>query len=440
MLSRLFGWSAGRKKPPITYDQEKELVAHPDAEVRADLASREDARPEILYFLANDKSPSVRAEIAANASTPRQADKLLASDVDDDVRKILARKIGRLIPGLSEREAERLRNLTFEVLEILAEDHVAEVRQIVAEEIKHAANVPPHIVKKLARDIEHIVSTPILQYSVLLSDQDLLEIVAGGGSPEVLSAISRRLNVSTKVCDAIVSTNETAGIAALLANPSAQIREETLNSLIDKAPSRRSWHEPLVRRPRLSPKAVRRIAGFVAAALLNVLSEREDIDDHAREEVRRAVKKRLAEEPDEAPAEKEKRGGAEGDAEAAKRAKKLLAEGKLDDEAIRAAAEMGQRPFVNHALALRAKLPVELARAVTASQAGKPMTALCWRASLSMRTALTLQKHQARISSASIVNARNGVDYPMTEEEMAWFVDYFANATPASAGEPVNRG
>jgi uncharacterized protein (DUF2336 family) len=378
----LFGWREGRKKPPISYQQEKELAADPDVEVRADLASREDARPEILYFLATDKSAAVRAEIAGNAATPRQADKLLARDADDEVRKILARKIGRLIPGLSEPEAERLRELTFEVLEVLAQDAVAEVRQIVAEEIKHADNVPPHIVKNLARDIEHIVSAPILQYSVLLSDQDLLEIVAGGGSPEVLGAISRRLNVSTAVCDAIVKTNET---------------------------------------------------GAIASALLNVLNEREDLDDTTREEVRRAVKKKLADEPEEAAGEKEKKSGTEDEADAARRARKLLAEGKLDDEAIRAAAEMGQRPFVNHALALRAKLPVEVARAVTQSQAGKPMTALCWRASLTMRTALTLQKHQARISSAAIVNARNGVDYPMAEEEMQWFVDYFSDGTSPSA-------
>lgn len=56
------------------------------------------------------------------------------------------------------------------------------------------------------------------------------------------------------------------------------------------------------------------------------------------------------------------------------------------------------------------------------------MTALCWKAALSMRMALALQKHQARISSAYIVKARNGVDYPMTEEEMQWFVEYFGDA------------
>ena len=51
MLNRLFGWVQGKEKPPITYDQEKELASGGDDELRADLASRKDARPEILYFL-----------------------------------------------------------------------------------------------------------------------------------------------------------------------------------------------------------------------------------------------------------------------------------------------------------------------------------------------------------------------------------------------------
>ena len=105
MLNRLFGWVQGKEKPPITYDQEKDLAKDDDVELRADLASREDARPEILYFLAEDKSVKVRRQVARNTATPRQADKILARDVDDEVRMDLARKIGRLIPGLSQRES-----------------------------------------------------------------------------------------------------------------------------------------------------------------------------------------------------------------------------------------------------------------------------------------------------------------------------------------------
>ena len=297
MLGRLF-----RKEVtpaagvPLTYEEEKALASQPDAKLRAELAAREDVRPEILYFLADDKSNRVRREIARNTKTPRQADKLLATDVDDEVRRELALKIGRLIPGLSEIESSKLQELTFEVLRVLAEDQLPRVRQILAEEIKRATNVPAPIIQKLARDVEHIVSAPILEYSILLSDQDVLEIVASTADSGVLSAISRRHNLSSVVCDVIVAARDEPSVAALLANTSAQIREETLDSIIEDARETKSWHEPLVRRPTLSQRAMQRITGFVTSSLLSILSERGDLDPETSRAVAEAVKERLKEE------------------------------------------------------------------------------------------------------------------------------------------------
>ena len=176
----------------MTYERASELARHEDLDVRLELAGRDDVKPEILYYLAEDEDSDVRREIAANEKTPRQADKLLATDVDDRVRCDLAFKIGRLIPGLTERESTKLQNLTFEVLSILARDQLPRVRQVVAEEIRHAEHVPGAIIQDLAQDIELIVSAPILEYSVLLSDHDILEIVANSADSGVLSAISRR--------------------------------------------------------------------------------------------------------------------------------------------------------------------------------------------------------------------------------------------------------
>ena len=106
----------------IAYKEAKKLARHEDVEVRAALAARDDVRPEILYFLAEDEEPAVRRVIAANAYTPRQADRLLAEDVDDEVRRDLALKIGRLAPQLSAEQKDQLREITFEILSILASD------------------------------------------------------------------------------------------------------------------------------------------------------------------------------------------------------------------------------------------------------------------------------------------------------------------------------
>ena len=65
-----------RKKAPaaLSYEESKALAEGGSDKDRADLASREDLRPELLYYLSQDPSSEVRRRIAANDKTPRQAD------------------------------------------------------------------------------------------------------------------------------------------------------------------------------------------------------------------------------------------------------------------------------------------------------------------------------------------------------------------------------
>ena len=175
MFGNLFG--KGRKvakKKEVTYEESRDLATSTSHAERKELAKRKDVKPEVLYFLASDDSPTVRRKVATNKNTPRQADVILSTDDNDEVRCDLALKIGRLVPNISETESEKLQKMTFQVLETLANDQLTRVRQIVAEEIKRADNVPQNIVDSLARDVELIVAAPILEYSPLLSDDDLM--------------------------------------------------------------------------------------------------------------------------------------------------------------------------------------------------------------------------------------------------------------------------
>ena len=109
-------------------------------------------------------------------STPAQANRHLADDADDEVRVELARKIGQLLPNLPQDASKRLRELTIETLERLARDALPRVRQVLAEEIKSLDCVPRRVIKALARDVE-VVAAPILEYSPLLSDADLVDVI-----------------------------------------------------------------------------------------------------------------------------------------------------------------------------------------------------------------------------------------------------------------------
>jgi hypothetical protein len=94
-----------------TYEKAKEIAQKGSVDERRKLASREDLEPELLYYFATDEAPEVRREVADNDGAPLQADVILAKDENGEVRSELARKISRLIPNLSNDQADKLTTL-----------------------------------------------------------------------------------------------------------------------------------------------------------------------------------------------------------------------------------------------------------------------------------------------------------------------------------------
>ncbi|MBL6934874.1 MAG: DUF2336 domain-containing protein [Alphaproteobacteria bacterium] len=442
ILDRLMkGVSFG--KAPLSYDQEKELAGHQDAKVRRKLAARHDIRPEILYYLAEDTVPEVRREIATNVKTPRQADMLLAKDSEGDVRCDLAGKIGKLVPGLSEDDSDRLTCLTIEVLEILVRDQLPRVRAVLAETLKDVTNAPHRIILHLARDTELEVAGPVLRCSPLLSDTDLMEIIQSGPLQGVLIEISRRFGLGEGVCDAIATTDKTAAIAAMLANKSAQIREETCDSLVEKARERESWQEPLARRPNLSLDAARKLAEFAADSLLEVMRSNDDLDPETLGMVSREVHRRLEETPEETARRTASATTSQQARQETERAQQLHDEGKLDAKAVAKALKKKEHGFVASALAVLTGLPREVVARIVESQSAKAVVALMRQAGLDMGLAARVQRDMCAIPAAAVVAPKGGkkAPCPLDEAECQAQLDYFRDSVlspmPGEEGDKI---
>lgn len=397
----------------MEYEEAKRLAAAGSETQRRELAHRGDLRPEILYFLAEDKSADVRRAIAGNEATPRQADLLLARDTDLGVRELLAQKIARLAPQLSQEARTQIRDLTIEVLETLARDEAIKVRRIVAEALKDLTDAPAHIIQELARDLEIKVAGPVLQYSPILTDDDLMEIISSGPIRGALTAIAKRRRIGDRLADAIVAASvevpeETDTITDLLNNKSAQIREETLDLILEKAPSVEEWQEPLVKRPLLPMNAIKRLADFVSSSLFDLLTARPDLDKATAKAVAKAVKKRLA-------AEAKQRDAAENQATPP----------PGDEEAMTGAIAGGKRDQVMAALGRDAGLNPVIVKKILTSMSAKAVTALAWKGKLTMRQALQLQLKIAGIPPHQALNPRGGTDYPLTTSEMEWQLELF---------------
>jgi hypothetical protein len=418
------------------YESAKRLLQDPDVFVRTNLARRTDVRPEILYYLTEDLDPTVRAAVADNAASPFHANLKLARDGSEDVRAGLAGKVQRLLPGLQPGEQDAARGRVMQTLEVLAKDTATRIRAVVAETLKDVADAPPELVRQLAADAELAVASPVLQFSPLLTDADLLEIIRGKHAEGALSAVARRSNVTEAISDAIVAVDDIDAVATLLGNPSAQIREETLDLVVDRAPARTSWHGPLVDRPSLPNGAAIKIAAFVAETLSQRLAARPDLDAATRDAVTAEVRKRLAEAAGGTgggdarrrtladPNWSEGPGGGAGETVADK-VHRLKREKKLDDAAVTAAAQAGEKLFVKLALAELGGLRAEAVDKILTARSAKGIIACCWKAKLKLPTAVAIQQRTLSLPPKSVLNTTKWDGWPLTEEELKWQLEFF---------------
>lgn len=459
----------------IPYEDQKRMASDGDHGERCDLAGRGDVRPEILYYLAGDPDPGVRRYIARNEATPRHADLMLAQDDDDRVRSDVAGKIATSAVDATEADEGNVYRVTMQALEILAGDQLVRVRQILSETLKDSAGAPRHIVEKLALDNEPTVSGPILENSPVLTDDFLIGILNSETVQAALMAISRRVALGQGVADAIVETGDSEAIAELLGNESAQIREETLDRIVDQAPGQPGWHSPLVKRPGLKVDATRRLAEIVSGPLVEELRKRTDLDSSALETIDEVIRRRLdggelrdiadlwsgqtARPPaEEAGSEdplwansKSRTEHAEAEdgpvdpnwadapkkpevkeTKAVKKARKLIAKGTLKEKHIAEALNDGETEFVVISVAALAEVAEDVVRKAASLQNAKALVALAWKAELSMRLATRLQMNLAKIPPSGVLRATASDGYPISPEEMTWQLEFIAGMTDDS--------
>jgi len=414
------GGAKGRSDPD--YEAAKAVAQAADPDKRLDLANNPKAAPEILYFLAEDEDPRVRLAVAKNPSTPRQADSFLSGDGEVEVRSELAGKIARLTPDLDTAERATVKRMTVEVLETLAQDEVARVRSMISSSMMHMKSAPPEVVGRvietLARDPDLSVAGPLLENSPLLSDDVLVEIIASPPVRGAVAAISNRWQVSPAVSDAIVESNDEPAIISLLRNDSAQIREETLDRLIDAAPERPLLHEPLVRRPQLSSRSALKLAKFVATALVAELKRRADMDDDTSALLTQELSKRIEVEP-EAAAEVD----IDNPTDERNAAVALHNSDRLTDKVISTALASGRRAFLMVALALRSGLEEPVVHSLISSCNAKAMTALAWKAGMNMAFAHQLQLRLGNLAPSDAIKPDAEGQFPLSDDDMLWQID-----------------
>ncbi len=319
--------------------------------------------------------------------------------------------------------------------------------------------------ERLALDRDITVARPVLENSPVLAEDFLLNVIGSDPVQGALSAIARRVVLGENIAEAIVYNGDAEAIAELLGNESAQIREETLDRIVDQASGQPTWHKPLVHRPNLHAEAAGRIAEIVAAPLLADLRKRTELDDEAISAIKEVVLRRVksddlsamtppgahqalddgVSETSESAAEIRTRedshtGSTKTEASpeepkesvVSQRVRQMYLAGELNESEISSALTSGGQEFVIVAIALMSKTPVDVVSRAISMRSAKAIIALCWKAEMSMRLATRVQMQLAKIPPRDVLRATATDKFPLSADEMKWQLEFISGL--ASAG------
>jgi uncharacterized protein (DUF2336 family) len=403
------------ERDPQRYEAEKTIARGDDVRARINLAGDSRTHQEILYYLAtHDPDPAVRRAVATNVATPVQAATALALDKSEDVRLLLAGRLVALLPELSQDKQSQLYAYCVQALGTLALDEVLKIRKALSTALQDHAHAPPKVAGQLARDVEREVSEPILRYCAALSDEDLLDILKGHPASWAVQAIAGRKSVSEKVSRAVIKANDRPAGVILLSNTGAAVTRELLTEIVAAARNYPEWQKPMALHRNLPVSVAQELAAFADASVRDILLKREDFDEKTVEGIAEVFRRRLDYAIDE-----------ERSVETpAQRVKRLVKQKKLNEDAISDALAMRDRDFVFAALAHMAKTSAPDIQRIIAMKAPKPIVALCWHTGLSMRLALRLQQEVAQVPYKELLYPRGGTEYPLSEKEMLWQLDF----------------
>src|SRR4051812_19640964 len=195
----------------------------------------------------------------------------LAHDRTTPGRSHLVTAIGDLMGDHGRILTLHERALINDILKKLIQDVARPVRKALAEKLAASPNAPKEVTALLAND-EFDIASPILLNSILLEDDDLMEIVRHRTISHRL-AIAMRRAISEPVCDALVATNSVDVIKALLENHGAKISAATMGYLVDQSKAVDAYQSPLLRRADLPPDLAKKMYYWVSAALRHFIVE-----------------------------------------------------------------------------------------------------------------------------------------------------------------------
>lgn len=191
----------------------------------------------------------------------------LLTDPTAENRAAAAVKVSEHFSSGKLTDEERV--IAEDIFKVMVKDAEVRVREALSESLKDNPDVPHDVALSLANDVSE-VSLPMLEFSEVLTDDDLKSLVQSREA-DSQQAIARRENVSADLAETIVdSSKDEDVVAALVSNEGADLQEKIMGKVIDKYGESEKINTPLAQRNKLPIG--------VAERLVNLVSEK--VRDH----------------------------------------------------------------------------------------------------------------------------------------------------------------
>jgi uncharacterized protein (DUF2336 family) len=259
-------------------------------------------------------------------------------------RAAAAHKICRRIDDSDLSQADRI--AAEQVLKIMANDAAKQVRLAVSITLRNSLNVPPEVARRLANDLDEIAS-PFLEFSPVLTDEDLLDIVRAANNAK-MRAIAGRERVPNDVCDEIVRRAESDSVARLARNDGAELEEAQFDVMVDRFGRDETVTGAMLDRSELPVTITERLVSLVSDQLLEKLATRHALPPALAVELAEGARERATIDIlDQAAHGRDHH----------RLVQQLQLAGRLTPSLVMRAAAMGHMGFFEHAMAELAGLP-----------------------------------------------------------------------------------
>lgn len=197
----------------------------------------------------------------------------LMADPSAEVRAQTTAKIASQFEISVLSPAER--QIAEDIFRQLIKDVEVRVREAMAAHLKNSPDLPRDVALALAKDVDS-VSLPMLKFSEVFTEEDLIEIVQDHGESKQV-AIAQRKAISSRVADALIDTGNERAVARLVANDGADLTEQALGRVIDEYDSCEAVSDSLARRPNLPASVSAQLVEAMTEQLQEFIQSKHDL-------------------------------------------------------------------------------------------------------------------------------------------------------------------